>query len=438
MQNTFFLILMYLSEWFIVYSYAKSIYEKRNMCTAFLTISLYAVLMISYIFLKQVEILNIVFTIICHILCLYIGFRSTIKSALFHGLFLAITQYISEATAVYIISWGAGSSNTSYKDNIVIYAIDVIVSKILFYLISRFLLRFSNKETNSKSWGRWFALSILPVSSMFLLIVMRILTNGQVFTIKENILCISSITVLLISNIVVYLIYEKSEKSNQKLIELELSNQKDFIDMQYLTLLEKKNEQMQIMTHDYKNNILTIAEMTDSPEIKEYINSMVGEIKKYNQIAKTKNRFLDVILSKYTDISENKGIRFEIDIMTDNLSFINTYDLSSLFNNILDNAVEAAETSKDSFISLTISNSLNAYHKITVINSCKTEPKSKDGKLVTTKSDSDAHGFGTKSIQKIVNKYNGELQWGFDEQNLEFKLVILFPERDINKNHKIN
>ena len=197
--------------------------------------------------------------------------------------------------------------------------------------------------------------------------------------------------------------------------------------MQYLSLLERKNEQMQIMAHDYKNNVLTIAEMTDSLEIKKYVNSMVGEIKKYNQIAKTKNKLLDVILNKYTDICRSKNLKFETDIMSDNLDFIDGYDISSLFNNILDNAVEAAEKSNNKFISLNISTSLNSYHKITIINSCDTEPETRNGKLITSKSDKSTHGLGTKSISKIVSKYDGELQWDFDHNEHLFKLTIIIP-----------
>ena len=427
MQNIFFLIFMYFSQWLIIFSYAKSIYERRNKFSVLTTITLYAILMLTYRFLTTIEVLNIIFTLLCNVLCLYLGFKSTFKSAAFHGMILGIIQLVSEAVAVYIISWSFGLNNTSYTKNNVVYIIDVIISKILYFAISRLLLKFSNQENDVKSWGRWFSLAILPTSSLFIIIVMRILTNGQTFSFKESMLCISSISLLLISNIVVYLIYEKAEKSNQKLIELELTNQKNDIDMQYLSLLERKNEQMQIMTHDYKNNVQTIAEMTDSPEIKEYVNSMVGEIKKYNQIAKTKNKLLDVILNKYTDICESKDIHFETDIMTDNLSFFDGYDISSLFNNILDNAVESAEKSNDRFISLSISTSLNSYRKIMIINSCDSEPETKNGKLITSKSDKSTHGLGTKSISKIVNKYDGELQWDYNGNEHTFKLTIIIP-----------
>lgn len=418
---------MYFSQWLIVYSYAKSIYDKRNKFTSLNTILLFAGLLLTYKFLTTIEIFNLLFTLLCNILCFYIGFKSTFKSALFHGLILTITQFVSEVVAIYIISLLSGSPNTSYTENLVIYVTDVILSKVLYFLISRFLLRFSIKESSAKSWGRWFSLAILPLSSLFMIIVFRLLTNGQKFSLTESVLCISSISLLLTSNIIIYLIYERAEKSNQKLIELELSNQKDNIDMQYLSLLEKKNEQMQIMAHDYKNNVLTISEMTDSLEIKEYINSMVGEIKKYTQIAKTKNKLLDIILNKYTEICKSKNLQFETDIMSDNLSFIDGYDISSLFNNILDNAVESAEKSSNRFISLNISTALNSYHKIIVINSCDIEPETKNGKLITTKSDKATHGLGTKSISKIVSKYDGELQWDFNNNEHLFKLTIIIP-----------
>ena len=270
------------------------------------------------------------------------------------------------------------------------------------------------------------------MSSIAIVISFRVITNNIILEPFENTFLIFSTSFLLLVNIIVYLTYEKAEKSNQKLLEFELINQKNNIDMQYLQLLEKKNETMNIMAHNYKNHIVTIGNMSDSPEIKKYINKMFGEITVYNQIAKTKNRLLDVILSKYIDICNDKNIKFEIDVMTDNLSFINSYDISSLFNNILDNAVEAASLSSGRYIHLEITASLNSYHKIIAINSCDNEPRSEKGKLITTKRNKDVHGFGTKSIRKIVNKYDGEFQWEYDNQSKQFKLIILLPDEQQN------
>ena len=203
--------------------------------------------------------------------------------------------------------------------------------------------------------------------------------------------------------------------------------------MQYLSLIEKKNETMNIMAHDYKNHMIAISNMSDQVEIKNYIDSMMGEIAKYNQICKTKNRLLDVILNKYIDICREKSIEFETNILTDNLNFISNYDISALFNNLLDNAVEASSKSAVKFINLEITNSLNSYHKITIINSSDNQPNGKKGNLITTKNNKATHGFGTKSIRKIVKKYHGEMNWEYDNSNKQFRLIILFPNEQYNK-----
>lgn len=422
-----FLVFMYFSECLIVYSYATSIYKTRNKFSILISICLYAVLMLVYKYVTSQEIFNILFTLMCNILCIYACFKSSFKSSLFHGTILSIIQFVSEVAAIYLISHITETPNNSYMENTTIYMLDVMISKVLYFTISRFLAKLSAKEDSAKSWGRWCSLAILPVSSLFIIFVIRIITNGLTFSLSESIICIISIVLLLVANIVIYIIYERAENNSQRLIELELVNQKNDIDMQYLTLLEKKNETMNVMAHDYKNHVLTISNMSDSPEIKAYISNMIGDITKYNQIGKTKNRLLDVILGKYTDICREKEITFETDIMSDNLKFINGYDISALFNNLLDNAVEAATESADKFIHLEITNSLSSYHKIAVINSCDIEPKSKKEKLITTKHNKDTHGFGTKSIRKIVKKYNGELQWEYDNTNKQFKWIILFP-----------
>lgn len=423
-----FLIFMYFSECLIVFSYANSIYKKRNKFSILISICLYAVLMLIYKYVTNQEIFNILFTLMCNILCIYACFKSSFKSSLFHGTILSIIQFVSEVVVIYLISHVTDTPNNSYMENTTIYMLDVMISKVLYFTVSRFLARLSAKEDSAKSWGRWCSLAILPISSLFIILVIRIITNGLTFSLYESIICIISIVLLLIANIVVYIIYEKAENNSQKLVELELVNQKNDIDMQYLQLLEKKNETMNIMAHDYKNHIIDISNMSNQTEIKNYIDNMFGEITKYNQIAKTKNKLLDVILSKYTDICNDKNIKFEIDVMTDNLSFINSYDISSLFNNVLDNAVEAASLSSSRYIHLEITTSCNSYHKIIAINSCDNEPRSEKGKLITTKRNKDVHGFGTKSIRKIVNKYDGEFQWEYIEKLNQFKLIIILPD----------
>lgn len=427
MINFWFLTFTYIIEALIVYSYAKSLYStKRNGIFTFGTVMLsYIVLMLIYRFIFQNEIFNIFLIVAVNIVILFTLFNSSVKSAIFHGFALGITQLVSEFITLYLI---AGILQTQ-SQNILNehFEIAAILSRIIYFMLSRLLTLLSFKENSSRSWGKWFGLSLLPLSSILIIIAFRLLTNQVALPSKTNAVLVLSISFLLLVNILIYMLYEQAEKENQKLIELEIINQKNNIDLQYLNLLEKKNEKMQIMSHDYKRHILTLDAMSDSPEVKQYIQDMLGEISTYSRIGKTKNKILDVILSKYTDICSEKNIRFETDILSDNLSFINSADISALFNNLLDNSVEAAEQAKEKYIFLQITNALDVYHKIKIINSCDTPPNVKKGKLRTTKQDRDLHGFGIKSIKKTVNKYNGEMQWEYNASENQFEFTIIIP-----------
>jgi len=427
-----FLMFTYFIEALIVFSYANSIYKgKRKSIISFgIILLIYSILLIVYRFIYNNEIFNLLTIIVANTLIIFFLYKSSFKSAIFHGCALVICQFLSEFFTAYIT---AMILDVTTEESVnAHFELGTVASMIIYFLLTRILSKFSVKENDSRSWGKWFSLSLLPIGSFLVLIAFRLITKNISLNPPENIFLIISASFLLFTNIIIYMIYEHSEKNSQKLIELELVNQKNDIDMQYLKLLENKNETMNVMAHDYKNHIMTISNMSDSPDIKEYISNMLGEIKKYNQTGKTKNRLLDVILSKYTDICNDKQIKFETDIMTDNLSFINSYDISSLFNNILDNAVEAASLSSGKYIHLEVTSSLNSYHKIIAVNSCDNEPNSEKGKLITTKRNKDVHGFGTKSIRKIVNKYGGEFQWEYDNQLKQFKLIILLPDEQQN------
>ena len=424
----FFQIFAYLTEAIIVYMYISHIYEpKKNKLISFITILVsYLILFFIYKALINIEFVNTIIITLTNIVLIYFCFKSSFKSSIFHGVILCILQIISEFLTAYITSLIYSISFQNSIDNH--FEIGVVLSRILYFLFSNFLSKISVKETNVKTWGKWF---LLPLSSIYVIIVMKIITDSIALKSYQNILIIISISFLLVINIIIYFVYEQAEKNNQKLLELELTNQKNDIDMQYLNLIEKKNETMNVMAHDYKNHMIAISSMSNQAEIKNYIDNMLGEITKYNQIGKTKNKFLDIILSKYMDICNSKGIEFETHILNDNLNFINDFDLSTLFNNILDNAVEAASKSTVKFINLEIVNSLTFHHKITVINSSDIEPTGKNGDLITTKKNKSIHGFGTKSIRKTIKKYHGEMEWEYDKGLKQFKLVILFPENKI-------
>jgi sensor histidine kinase regulating citrate/malate metabolism len=215
------------------------------------------------------------------------------------------------------------------------------------------------------------------------------------------------------------------QKQESELINLQYEKQKNEINKTFYEMLEKKNEEQKLFAHDMRHHFYALNSMDDINQIKSYLSKIEKNINEYQFIGKTNNKMLDCILSKYFHICKTKNIDFLFDVHTANLSFIDDNDLVSLFGNLLDNAVEATEGATNSYLRLIIKKEKN-FDVINVINTTKHPPKQDGEQLITTKKDMAYHGYGIKSIEKIVNKYNGICQWDYDDNIKEFHFNILF------------
>ena len=102
------------------------------------------------------------------------------------------------------------------------------------------------------------------------------------------------------------------------------------------------------------------------------------------------------------------------------------YDMTSLFCNLLDNAVEPATGYPNAFIEIyaDFSKSHNLL-LLSVKNSCMQKPSiNTKGRLKTQKFPNGIHGTGLKSVLRVVKKYEGNYEFSYDDQSHVFSTVI--------------
>lgn len=131
-------------------------------------------------------------------------------------------------------------------------------------------------------------------------------------------------------------------------------------------------------------------------------------------------------LKEAARLCDNKHISFHVDIRHGTTDFIADSDLTSLFGNLLDNAIEAASSIPEAFIEInTVRRANTPFVVITVINSSRKNPFSNpQGGLATSKSDRRRHCFGIKSIRKTVSKYQGDIKMYYNDDTLTFHTII--------------
>ena len=178
--------------------------------------------------------------------------------------------------------------------------------------------------------------------------------------------------------------------------------------------------------HDLKHQLTEYAKngKLDS----ELLGELENVINIYDSTIKTGNEALDLILSEKSLICQKKDIKLTCLADCSKLNFINKTDLYSLFGNLIDNAMEAVYKIQDvdkRHINLVVKN-VNSFVSISIDNYYEGNIVLLDNGLPkTTKEDKDYHGYGMKSIQLIVNKYDGDLNISLD--NNVFSLFIMFP-----------
>lgn len=180
--------------------------------------------------------------------------------------------------------------------------------------------------------------------------------------------------------------------------------------------MAKENiELINIKCHDLKHKLRALGTGggASAAEIKE----MEKCIAIYDSKINTGSKPLDVLLNEKSLLCNSNGIR--LDCMADGalLSFMDEFDLYSLFGNMVSNAVEAAlklDDPEKKIITLTVSGSRGMV-LINCDNYYSGEIKRSGANFVTDKPDDSEHGFGVKSMRLLVKKYGGTISIDYGE-----------------------
>lgn len=212
-------------------------------------------------------------------------------------------------------------------------------------------------------------------------------------------------------------------------MKLDFDNMQNILDMQYANyqISKKSVDMVNQKYHDLKHQINILREEFGSGEALEYLDKMQSEIESYEAQNKTGNKILDTILTGKSLYCQQNDIKLTVVADGSLLNFMDIMDISSLFGNALDNAIESVGAIPDKdkrLIHLTISQN-KGFVRIRVENCYGGRLDFKNGLPETTKKDRNYHGYGLKSIRSIVHKYNGSVT--IEAKDGWFELRILIP-----------
>lgn len=423
-------IFMYLFEFLLFWYYSDSLFDAKKDTSKRVSLMLLNTVFLGVIYQLNITYINTILIFVTYTLLLLYLYNVSFKTAVFHSLIFTVVMFASEIL-VMAISAVLYKGFNAFESSPSAYLVIVPTSKLIYFSLMIIILKLFAQKENTESYNKYFwLLFIMPLTSIMVLICFRYIAYQMQLTKVMSILWIISCIGLLFANILVFIIYEYSLKNTKELYELKAIQDREEQDKRYFEIIEQSNKDMRIFSHDIKNHLTQIRNLENIEAVQSYIDSIYPNIEKFSFTGISKNKMLDLIISKYVTLCEKKKIKFSVDVKTANLAYVSDSDLSTLMNNLLDNAVEAAEQADERFIQVYIFSKGSMHDGLVIKNSCAISPKAENGELKTTKQNKKTHGVGTKSIRKTLKKYDAVYGWKYDENSKIFETDIVFPKKN--------
>lgn len=203
--------------------------------------------------------------------------------------------------------------------------------------------------------------------------------------------------------------YKEKNELNQKFLEEQKNHYK---------YLEERERETKLFRHDIRNHMNCIMESWHEQkydEVGKYIEDICGRMENFGNVITVHNGIVDAILNKYYSDSKKMNVSMSVCGHLPVDCDIEAFDLCTIFSNLLANAIEAAAKSKkkcvevecgykDNKIMISIKNDYNGVVKI------------KDGMYITSKENSDYHGYGLINVKRSVDKYSGYINIEAEER----------------------
>lgn len=418
------LLQIYIWTWFIT-SFLG--FKTEKYFNKFVFVIMWGVAFSQIYFINKIVLYDGFFSVLIA-LTYFIYARCFLKGGYQYQIFLILFStailFTLSSVAIFLISYisGVPTENLigefSYRRVLI-----VCLCRILEYLVFRTVIKINAEYSLTKR--EWMLFTTMPLLTW---IGITLITKATMQTkaIMPYMFYVSLIMVII--NVITYFFMYKIKQ------DMETKQEYELLKMQYDNVKSTETNMKALydntysVKHDLEKHFLAIKTMSiagNCDGINKYIDDVFDtKLDAVQKIVFTDNDIFNAIINTKLEMCKQKGIFPSINISNDAISFIKVSDMSVLFGNILDNAIEAAEKTDEKIIIINVQLQRD-YVSIYVENSFDSEFS--DINLKTTKNGRAKHGFGTKIVRKVVEENDGMIQH-FENESGMFCCDILYKK----------
>ena len=379
---------------------------------------------ISIINLFNLWILNLIVWIIVIIIISYVFYFDDSNNALRRIVESEVLLFYigaCESLGVVFVDWMLKLLRIDLETSTMRSCMEITFSKVvmifMYYMIFNRLI---NKKKAAFTKVQWAINFIILIYS---LINMLVIAEGTLLGQANFILTVNMGCIVLGDLCLLYFIKLLNEKSylekEVEILEKQASMQYEY----YLAQEQKYNATVHIL-HDvdrHINSIETLYANEKDGDAAEYAKEIKDMLKPLIPVRYTGNPILDILLTDKATIIREKKIKLEMKVDNINMDFLEAIDATTIFGNLIDNAIEAVEkVNGERYIRINIM----PYQEMVLVRIENTSLplKWKNGLPVSEKGKN--HGIGLLNVKRSIKKYDGDISFQQKDDMVTVDLLL--------------
>lgn len=404
---------------FVIYKYVHVFYSCCKMKAAFertAYIGYFMLITATHIFFKLPIIVMLVNIVL--LLLLTLMYEGTIKKCVLSAAIIYFSLMVVETSLAFLTSYLNLNllKPFAYESEFGIIVIR-IVSFILVLLVQGFK---SVKSNAALPNAYWISLLAVPLGTVIMLFTIFMSSN------ISRILMLVCMGCALLINMLTFYLYDAIsallvEKTNQRVAAAQNSLYEHEVQMMKASL-----DDFKVLQHDLKNKLSPLyglAQAGQYEEVLKQLSELTSSYSKNREFVKSGNITIDCIINYKLHQAEKQKILISANVLIPDELSLPTLDIAVILGNLLDNALEAVIHVNDRWIDIKL-NYTKGRLIIKINNAYDGELIKTAGGFVTRKKDKADHGLGIKSVQAVLDKYDGAMQFSYDASKFEVKALL--------------
>lgn len=256
------------------------------------------------------------------------------------------------------------------------------------------------------------ALSILrSVVMPYLMVFER--TEYYLYGLYPQIFIFVTLIFILLFMFACYFFVARDLKSHEDNMELSKKAMRKEISDTLVAINENNLDQLRKIRHEIKNRYAVMQVMIQNKQY-DQLEAYFNEINKESAViythVDTGNEAFDMIFNLELSKAASQKTEVSTKLIVPSKLPLSEIDLGGLITNLMDNAIEACEKIKEGARRIEVS--AQVVHSYFVMRISNTVAEDRRGEAITLKTDKpnkELHGYGSKIVDDIVKKHNGQI-----------------------------